>query len=216
MLKSLVEDGEMRLADGRRLLSADRYEQEIGADEDENVICIHPDFRLWVLANRPGGPFLGNDFFRAIGDVFSSHIISNPDTDSEMELLRCYGPSVDEDILRKLVDCFAELRRMVDTATLTYPYSTREAVSIVKHLEKYPADGVVETIENVLGFDWDRTVRKTVTGVFQRHGIPIPSDGSLSGAAMGTVSVRLGSVEQIPEAVKTEVWKTGPTPTTDR
>lgn len=33
----------------------------------ENVIVIHPDFRMIVLANRPGFPFLGNDFFGTLG-----------------------------------------------------------------------------------------------------------------------------------------------------
>ena len=33
----------------------------------ENVVVIHPDFRMIVLANRPGFPFLGNDFFGTLG-----------------------------------------------------------------------------------------------------------------------------------------------------
>ena len=33
----------------------------------EDVIRMHPDFRMMVLANRPGFPFLGNDFFHAVG-----------------------------------------------------------------------------------------------------------------------------------------------------
>lgn len=32
-----------------------------------NIILMHPDFRMLVLANRPGFPFLGNDFFGALG-----------------------------------------------------------------------------------------------------------------------------------------------------
>lgn len=32
-----------------------------------NTIVLHPDFRMIVLANRPGFPFLGNDFFGAMG-----------------------------------------------------------------------------------------------------------------------------------------------------
>ena len=32
------------------------------------------DFRMIVLANRPGFPFLGNDFYREIGDVFSGSV----------------------------------------------------------------------------------------------------------------------------------------------
>ena len=31
------------------------------------IIVAHPDFRMMVLANRPGFPFLGNDFFGAMG-----------------------------------------------------------------------------------------------------------------------------------------------------
>lgn len=35
--------------------------------QDEDVIVMHPGFRMFVLANRPGFPFLGNDFFAAMG-----------------------------------------------------------------------------------------------------------------------------------------------------
>ena len=37
-----------------------------GAKSLENVIPIHPEFRMLVLANRPGFPFLGNDFFKEL------------------------------------------------------------------------------------------------------------------------------------------------------
>ena len=33
---------------------------------------------MFVLANRPGFPFLGNDFFGALGDLFGCHAIDNP------------------------------------------------------------------------------------------------------------------------------------------
>lgn len=33
----------------------------------DRLIPIHPDFRMIVLANRPGFPFLGNNFFAALG-----------------------------------------------------------------------------------------------------------------------------------------------------
>lgn len=38
-----------------------------GLKASANVIVSHPDFRMIVLANRPGFPFLGNDFFGAMG-----------------------------------------------------------------------------------------------------------------------------------------------------
>jgi len=50
-------------------------------------------------------------------------------------MLKQYGPNVPEDTLKKLVVAFAELRLMSDDGTIAYPYSTREVVNIVKHLE---------------------------------------------------------------------------------
>ena len=88
-----------------------------------------------VLANRPGFPFLGNDFFGALGDLFSSRAVENPSRESEIELLRKYGPDVPPKTIKKLVDIFGELRSMADQGLLNYPYSTREVVNIVKHLQ---------------------------------------------------------------------------------
>ena len=115
VLKTLVEDGEMLLTDGRRLIAGD---VDVTATGDR-VIPIHPvrrrggprfklcycgahpspnprmadntggrrgvrrwhsrrqHFRMIVLANRPGFPFLGNDFYREIGDVFSGSVASS-------------------------------------------------------------------------------------------------------------------------------------------
>ena len=39
----------------------------VEAEGRPNVISMHPDFRMLVLANRPGFPFLGNDFFGSLG-----------------------------------------------------------------------------------------------------------------------------------------------------
>jgi len=54
---------------------------------------------------------------------------------SEMSMLQQYGPHVPEDTLRRLVLAFGELRTMADQGLITYPYSTREVVNMVKHLE---------------------------------------------------------------------------------
>lgn len=64
---------------------------------------------MMLLANRAGYPFLGNDFFREIGDVFSSHVISNPDRASEIQLLRSYAPSVDLDVVERLTLAFEQV-----------------------------------------------------------------------------------------------------------
>lgn len=50
-------------------------------------------------------------------------------------MLRRYGPSVPQELLHKLVNAFGELRSRADQGLISYPYSTREVVSIVKHLQ---------------------------------------------------------------------------------
>ncbi|KAJ3223480.1 von Willebrand factor A domain-containing protein 8 [Clydaea vesicula] len=170
ILKSLVEDGEMVLSDGRRIVT-----KEIDAFGDpKDYIFMHPDFRMFVLANRPGFPFLGNDFYAEIGDVFACHCIDNPDPDSEMALLLKYAPTVDKELLQKLLNSFNDLRRLVDEGLINYPYSTRELVSIVKHIETFPNEGLSRSIQNVFDFDqYDLDTKKLLFEVLTKNGIPV-------------------------------------------
>ncbi|KAK7499225.1 hypothetical protein BaRGS_00009485, partial [Batillaria attramentaria] len=169
ILKTLVESGEMHLADGRRIVSATS-----GVPPSDTVIVSHPDFRMMVLANRPGFPFLGNDFFGAMGDIFSCHAIDNPDVESELSMLRQYGPSVPETTLRKLVLAFGELRDMADQGLINYPYSTREVVNMVRHLDKFPNEGLTTVVKNVFDFDqYNKELKETLIETMQKHGIPL-------------------------------------------
>uniref|UniRef100_A0A673I9L6 ATPase dynein-related AAA domain-containing protein n=1 Tax=Sinocyclocheilus rhinocerous TaxID=307959 RepID=A0A673I9L6_9TELE len=164
ILKTLVESGEMILADGRRIVSAGR----------SNAIPMHPDFRMIVLANRPGFPFLGNDFFGALGDIFSCHAVDNPKPQAEFAMLKQYGPDSPDAILQKLVAAFGELRAMADQGTITYPYSTREVVNIVKHLQKFPEEGLANVVRNVFDFDsYNKDMREVLITALHKHGIPI-------------------------------------------
>lgn len=134
ILKTLVESGQMILSDGRKIVKS--IPRDINRNvTSEQCILTHPDFRIIVLANRPGFPFLGNDFFGALGDLFSSHAVDNPSEDAEITLLKQYGPDVQENVLKQLVAVFGELRTMADHNLVSYPYSTREVVNIVKHLQ---------------------------------------------------------------------------------
>lgn len=67
VLKTLI-DGEMSLSDGRKIVDLQRFPLK---ETSHNVIPLHPSFRMIVLANRPGFPFLGNDFFSECGDMFA-------------------------------------------------------------------------------------------------------------------------------------------------
>jgi len=61
--------------------------------------------------------------------------VDNPDLESEMFLLRKYAPDISEDLLLKLTAAFGDLRKLVDEGLISYPYSTRELVNIVKHMQ---------------------------------------------------------------------------------
>ncbi|TRY92386.1 hypothetical protein DNTS_024700 [Danionella cerebrum] len=169
ILKTLVESGEMILADGRRIVS-DPEE----ANERPSAIPIHPDFRMIVLANRPGFPFLGNDFFGALGDIFSCHAVDNPKPQAEFAMLKQYGPDVPDAILQKLVAAFGDLRAMADQGAIPYPYSTREVVNIVKHMQKFPDEGLANVLRNVFDFDsYNKDTREVLITTLHKHGIPI-------------------------------------------
>ncbi|KAI8855148.1 AAA domain-containing protein [Chytridium lagenaria] len=187
VLKNLVEDGEMVLVDGRRIVS-ERNGKKVTSN-NPNVIVAHPLFRMIVLANRPGFPFLGNDFFREIetkGDVFATHCVDNPDPESELSMLKHYAPSIDESLLKKLAKTFEELRHLADEGIINYPYSTRELVSITRHLEAFPDEGLPKALRNL------------IIEVFSRHGISVGLESE--------VKINLGSVKALPEPEIMEEW----------
>uniref|UniRef100_A0AAV2K2C1 von Willebrand factor A domain-containing protein 8 n=1 Tax=Knipowitschia caucasica TaxID=637954 RepID=A0AAV2K2C1_KNICA len=196
ILKTLVESGEMILADGRRIISDPRE-----SSNRPNSIVMHPDFRMLVLANRPGFPFLGNDFFGALGDIFSCHAVDNPKPQAELAMLKQYGPGVPDSTLQKLVAAFGELRSMADQGTITYPYSTREVVNIVKHLEKFPEEGLANVVRNVFDFDsYNKDAREVLIEALHKHGIPIGAKPT---------SVKLAKELPLPEVKMTGHWTIG-------
>ncbi|KAJ3366076.1 hypothetical protein HDU91_002000 [Kappamyces sp. JEL0680] len=173
ILKSLVEDGEMELGDGRRI-----RKRNADAPADPDVIELHPDFRMVVLANRPGYPFLGNDFFGSIGEVFGTYPVENPSFESEMALLSQLAPSVERKLLRRLVGAFNDLRKAFDNGLVSYPYSLRELINLVRHLERFPDQNIATVLRNVFDFDVHRTeMNQLLLETFQRHGIPLTHIG---------------------------------------
>uniref|UniRef100_A0A452ENS0 von Willebrand factor A domain-containing protein 8 n=1 Tax=Capra hircus TaxID=9925 RepID=A0A452ENS0_CAPHI len=196
ILKTLVENGEMILADGRRIVANAAL-----VNGRENVVVIHPDFRMIVLANRPGFPFLGNDFFGTLGDIFSCHAVDNPKPYSELRMLRQYGPNVPEPILQKLVAAFGELRNLADQGIINYPYSTREVVNIVKHLQKFPTEGLSSVVRNVFDFDsYNNDMREILINTLHKYGIPIGAKPS---------NVQLAKELPLPEQTFMGYWTIG-------
>ena len=69
VLKTLLADGEIILGNGVRFVTdkSPLYDIKIAGARR-----VHPNFRIFALANRPGYPFLGNDFFSGICLTISS------------------------------------------------------------------------------------------------------------------------------------------------
>ncbi|GFS38586.1 von Willebrand factor A domain-containing protein 8 [Nephila pilipes] len=194
ILKALVVSGEMNLSDGRCIV----HHSDRKLNDDSQVI-MHPDFRMIVLANRPGFPFLGNDFFAVLGDIFSCHAVDNPSLESEIAMLRQYGPDVPDDSLRKLARLFGELRSLSDAGQISYPYSTREVVNIVKHLNKFPDEGIPFVLKNVFDFDsYSLELKETITDIFKKHGIPLENEA---------LSVKIAKTYKLPEKCFKSEWK---------
>ena len=187
LLKGLVGDGEIQLADGHRLLSQKRlqyeyasylHQQEQGDDINSytalnNIIPIHPDFKLFVLANRPGMPFLGNNFFRECGDLFTTLVIENPDIKSEVRLLMASAPTADSKVMTRLAKAFADLRKHHEDGVLSYPFSAREAVAVTSIWSIFHY-GMNEALDNILDFETlNVTHREFIADVFRKHGFEV-------------------------------------------
>ena len=190
LLKSLVEDRYLSLADGRKITQSSQ-------PESDSIVPIHPNFRLIVLANKPGFPFLGNDLFRECGDVFSVFCLGNPDPESEYQLISAEAPSVDPVILRRLVLAFAELRLQNDSGKLSYPYSSRELLHVVRHMHANPESTVEEALANVLAFDrLTQVITTVIKPIFEKNGIPVSAalSGMIDNEPIRTMSERALSV----------------------
>jgi len=196
VLKALAEDGELALLDGRTIVqtSDERMLAVVGTPVAEQFVPIADGFRMIVLANRPGFPFLGNDFFRVCGDVFSCHTIDNPDIESEIALLRSVGPDVSQERIVQFSVLFAELRGLVESGQLAYPYSTRELAKVVAHAQLFRDDGNEVIAADVFSFDTvDASKRGPLLEVLSRHGIAADAKGeaALTGRSRGTMGYQL-------------------------
>jgi hypothetical protein len=81
-------------------------------------------------------------------------------------------------LLERLVRLFGELRSLVDAGTLQHPYSLRELVQIVKHLDRFP-DNLASVLHNVFSLDLSNAaVAPLLKEVLRRHGIPVEVVGA--------------------------------------
>ncbi|KAG5641083.1 hypothetical protein DXG03_006055, partial [Asterophora parasitica] len=169
IFRSLAGQGEMTLSDGRRVRPA--------KDRDSDIV-VHPNFRLILLANRPGYPFLGNHFLQVLGENFSAHSVTNPDQASERKLLEQLAPELSSDLILRLVGAFHDLRKGYESGALNYPYSLRELINLVRHMRAYPQDSLGDALRNIFDFDIYKpeTIDK-LAEILERHGLQVPHLG---------------------------------------
>uniref|UniRef100_A0A0W0GBJ0 ATPase dynein-related AAA domain-containing protein n=1 Tax=Moniliophthora roreri TaxID=221103 RepID=A0A0W0GBJ0_MONRR len=194
IFRSLAGQSEMTLSDGRRVVPP----SESGRKR-ENDIVVHPEFRLVLLANRPGYPFLGNHFMQVLGENFSAYSVSNPDILSERKLLQQLAPEMDEDFTLRLVGVFHDLRAEYDNGTLSYPYSLRELINLIRHLRAYPTDSLGDALRNVFDFDIYKpeTIDK-LSQILDHHGLSVPFLG-LDAAREVTKKPSISDLEYTPK-----------------
>ncbi|KAJ7165324.1 AAA domain-containing protein [Mycena filopes] len=169
IFRSLAGQSELTLSDGRRV----RATRERPSD-----IVVHPNFRLVLLANRPGYPFLGNHFLQVLGETFSAHSVTNPDQESERTLLAQLAPELDEEFILRLVGAFHDLRKGYDSGTLNYPYSLRELINLIKHMQAYPRDSLGDALRNVFDFDvYKPETIEQLAAILLHHGLSVPNLG---------------------------------------
>ena len=75
----------------------------------------------------------------------------------------------------QLAKSFAELRELNNDGEIKYPYSTREAVGAVRHLQQFPNEGIEGSLKNLLDFDtYDPSLMAKLHSVFLNNGIVLP------------------------------------------
>ncbi|KAJ7216377.1 AAA domain-containing protein [Mycena pura] len=169
IFRSLAGQSELSLSDGRRVRATRARPTDI---------AVHPNFRLVLLANRPGYPFLGNHFLQVLGETVSTHAVTNPDQASERRLLAQLAPQMDEELILRLVGAFHDLRAGYDAGTLNYPYSLRELINLVKHMQTYPHDSLGDALRNIFDFDvYKPETIEQLAAILMHHGLSVPHLG---------------------------------------
>lgn len=174
VLKGLIEDGQLSLPDGRILCHGKRNTSD---QPDSSILPIHKDFSIWALANPSGYPFHGNNLAAEMADVFSCHTVPPLDSDSHKRILTSYGENVHPKVINKIVNIWEDLRVSHEKGSIIYPFSVRESVAVVKHLNIFPDDGIEDAVDNVIAFDrLDRALSKHLDDIFSSRGISVFSE----------------------------------------
>ena len=78
-----------------------------------------------------------------MADVFSCHTVPPLDPESQKRILKSYGTNVPEGVIDTIIDIWQDLREAHEKGVMVYPFSVREAVSVVKG-----SDGATDIVED--------------------------------------------------------------------
>jgi MoxR-like ATPase len=115
----------------------------------QRIIRGHPDSRFIATVN-PGksegrGIYEGRVMSGEFVNRFTNkvHLCYLP-PDQEFELLKNYGPDVDEKIIDRFIALAADIRRdyMEEHGVVPFPVTTRALIRMVRHLQRFPDDSL--------------------------------------------------------------------------
>ena len=149
VLNNLLQFKEITLPDGERIKAGD-------------------GFKVIALMNPPTSAYAGGELSSELEDRFLIHYIDYLPEDEEVEYLSSIAPSVDKDLIVKIVRAANDLREDYRKGYLPKPFSTRGLVNVVEHLEEYPDDSVYGELFRVfnlkyLSEEYQTTVNKVFT-----------------------------------------------------
>lgn len=162
----MLAGGLLRLPDQRVVVSKEmeRFIESSG----ENVIQIHPNFRLVLLANPGVFPFLGNNVLDSLAEMCP--VVLDPPSAADMaSVLKSYGPNVQPETIVQLSKSFAALFSAHLNTDISFPYGLREAISVVKDLNtKASLDAA---LANVFDYETEPKIRGKIADIFAKNGL---------------------------------------------
>ncbi len=185
--------GLIRLPDGRCVV---REQLRHLVPEGNEVIAVHPDFRLIMLANPGVAPFLGSNVLDSLGSLCNALVMDPPSVDSMIAILTGYNQSSPAETIEKLSRAFAELFRLNLDGELSYAFGLREAISVVKDLN---VNGdLISSLSNVFDHEVDLHSRRKILQVLSSNGLKIDLETFTAGPGMHMENVRLQISGAVP------------------
>jgi hypothetical protein len=146
-VKRLIQDREVELQDGRRLISYERFKHlKITEEEKKMIEFIHPSFRI-VAIGTPETP--KNKFFTSeLLSMFSFHYMEELPLQEEFQLVKGIVPPVEDDVVHSLLLLSREIRKHHKEIGMSY--SLRQIIRNCRRLSTFKEDDLLELIKNSL------------------------------------------------------------------